>query len=187
VQTLTFKSSLEFRSWLEKNHADSDGVWLRICKKDSGEKSVTYAEALEQLLCYGWIDGQKQPHDERSWLQKITPRRAKSGWSKKNTEHVERLIKTGLMTQAGLKAVETAKADGRWKAAYESPRNAALPDDFLKALNRDKEAKAFYKTLNKANVYAIVYRLQTAKQPQTRERRKKMILEMLGRREKFHP
>jgi len=186
LKTLTFRSSAEFRSWLEINHAVSDGIWLRIFKKDSGEKSITYAEALDQSLCYGWIDGQKQVHDEVSWLQKFTPRRAKSGWSKLNTEHAERLIKSKQMTGAGLEAIEAAKTDGRWQAAYDSPRNAVLPDDFLKALDKDKKAKAFFKTLNKANIYSIVYRLQTAKKPETREKRKKMILEMLARGEKFH-
>jgi uncharacterized protein YdeI (YjbR/CyaY-like superfamily) len=187
MKTLTFKSPLEFRSWLEKNHAGQDGIWLRIFKKASAEKSITYAEALDQALCYGWIDGQKQPHDEHSWLQKFTPRRAKSGWSKVNTAHVERLIKAGQMARAGLEAVEAAKADGRWQAAYDSPRNAAPPADFLKALDKDKKAKAFFETFNRANVYAIVYRLQTAKKPETREKRMKMILEMLERGEKFHP
>jgi uncharacterized protein YdeI (YjbR/CyaY-like superfamily) len=186
LKTLTFESSAEFRSWLEINHAVSDGIWLCIFKKDSGEKSITYAEALDQCLCYGWIDGQKQAYDECSWLQKFTPRRVKSGWSKVNTGHVERLIKTKEMTRAGLEAVEAAKADGRWQAAYDSPRNAVLPDDFLKALDQDKSAKAFFKTLNKANIYSIVYCLQTAKKPETRENRKKMILEMLKRGEKFH-
>jgi uncharacterized protein YdeI (YjbR/CyaY-like superfamily) len=187
LKTLTFKSSFEFRGWLEKNHAGSDGIWLRIFKKDSGKQSITYSEALEQSLCFGWIDGQKKPFDERSWIQKFTPRRPKSGWSKINTQHVERLVKMGQMTRAGLAAVEAAKADGRWQAAYDSPRNAGPPDDFLQALGKDKKAKAFFETLNKANVYAIVYRLQTAKKPETRERRSKMILEMLARGEKFHP
>jgi uncharacterized protein YdeI (YjbR/CyaY-like superfamily) len=186
LKTLTFKSSAEFRRWLEINHARSDGIWLRICKKNSGKKSITYAEALNQSLCYGWIDGQKQAHDECSWLQKFTPRRVKSGWSKLNTAHAERLIKVGQMTRAGLKAVEAAKADGRWQAAYDSPRNAVPPDDFLKALDKDKKAKAFFETLNKSNIYSIVYRLQTAKKPETREKRMKLILEMLAHGEKFH-
>src|SRR5262249_5070117 len=179
--------SFEFRGWLEANHVGSEGIWLRIFKKESGEQSITYSEALEQSLCFGWIDGQKQPYDESSWLQKFCPRRAKSGWSRINTQHVERLIKTGQMTHAGLAVVEAAKADGRWQAAYDSPRNAAPPEDFLKALGKDKKAKAFFETLNKANVYAIVYRLQTAKKPETRAKRLKMILEMLARSEKFHP
>ncbi len=187
MKSLAFESSPEFRRWLEENHAGSDGIWVRIFKSGSGVKSITYAEALDQLLCYGWIDGQKQPLDGRSWLQKITPRRAKSGWSKVNTEHVERLTKAGRMTPAGLAAVAAAKADGRWHAAYDSPRNAAPPDDLLNALRKNKKAKAFFETLNKANIYAIVYRLQTAKKPETRQKRLKMILEMLARGEAFHP
>jgi uncharacterized protein YdeI (YjbR/CyaY-like superfamily) len=185
LKTLAFKSSVEFRAWLDKNHAGSDGIWLRIFKKNSGAQSVTYAEALDQALCFGWIDGQRQPHDARSWIQKFTPRRAKSGWSKINTGHAERLIKSSQMTRAGFAAIEAAKADGRWQAAYDSPRNAAPPEDFLKALGKNE--KAFFETLNRANVYAIVYRLQTAKRPETRERRMKMILEMLSRGEVFHP
>ena len=186
METLAFKSSAAFRKWLAANHDKVDGIWLRIYKSKSNQASVTYAEALDQALCYGWIDGQKQPHDEHSWLQKFTPRRVRSGWSKINTQHAERLIKDGLMASAGLKAVEAAKADGRWHAAYASPKNAAPPEDFLKALGRDKAAKAFFETLNKANVYAIVYRLQTAKKTETRERRMQNILAMLSRGEKFH-
>lgn len=175
-----------FRSWLEKNHAASDGIWLRIFKKDSGKQSITYAEALDQALCHGWIDGQRKTHDDVSFIQKFTPRRAKSGWSKLNTQHAERLIESGHMTDAGLRAIEAAKADGRWQAAYDSPRNAAPPEDFLKRLARDKKAKAFFETLNRANIYAIFYRLQTAKKPETREKRMKLILEMMARGEKFH-
>lgn len=187
MKTLAFKSSIAFRDWLEKNHAGTEGIWLRIYKKDSGKASITYAEALDQVLCFGWIDGQKRPNDENSWLQKFTPRRAKSGWSKLNTQHAERLIKSGQMTPAGLEAVKAAQADGRWEAAYASPRNATPPEDFLKLLGTNKEAKAFFASLNKANIYAIVYRLQTAKKPETRERRMKKIFEMLTRGEKFHP
>jgi uncharacterized protein YdeI (YjbR/CyaY-like superfamily) len=177
---------MEFRNWLTKHHAASAGIWLRIFKKDSGAPSITYAEALDQSLCFGWIDGQKQPYDERSWIQKFTPRRAKGGWSKINTGHAERLIKSGQVMAAGFAAIEAAKADGRWQAAYDSPRNAAPPDDLLRTLRKDKKAMAFFATLNRANVYAIVYRLQTARKPETRERRMKMILEMLSRGEKFH-
>lgn len=187
MRTLAFKSSHCFRDWLEKNYAGAEGIWLRIYKKDSGKASITYVEALDQALCFGWIDGQKRTEDENSWLQKFTPRRAKSGWSKLNTQHAERLIKSGQMTPAGLGAVEAAKADGRWKSAYESSRNAAPPDDFMKLLGKNKTAKAFFASLNKANVYAIVYRLQTARKPETRERRMKKIFEMLTRGEKFHP
>jgi uncharacterized protein YdeI (YjbR/CyaY-like superfamily) len=182
-----FKSSAEFRQWLEQNHARSSGIWLRIFKKASKEESLTYAEALDQALCYGWIDGQKKPLDAQSWLQKFTPRRPTSGWSKINTGHVARLIKAGAMTGAGLKAVEAAKADGRWQAAYASSRSASPPEDFLMELGKNKKAKAFFETLNKANVYAIVYRLQTAKKPEARERRLKTILAMMAQGKKFHP
>ena len=187
MRTLAFKSSISFRDWLEKNHAGAEGIWLRIYKKDSGEASITYAEALDQALCFGWIDGQKRSNDENSWLQKFTPRRAKSGWSKLNTQHAERLIKSGEITPSGREAVEAAKVDGRWQAAYESSRNIVPPEDFMKLLGKNKKAKAFFDSLNKANVYAIVYRLQTARKRETRERRMKKIFEMLTRGEKFHP
>lgn len=186
METLEFKSSTAFRKWLMAKHATCDGVWLRIFKKDSGKKTVTHAEALDEALCFGWIDGQRKAHDELSFIQKFTPRRARSGWSKRNTLHVERLVKAGLMMPAGHKAIDAAKADGRWQNAYESPRDATVPEDFLKALGRDKKAKAFFETLNRANVFAIVYRLQTAKKPETRERRMQNILAMLSRGEKFH-
>lgn len=183
----TFKSSAKFREWLQTNHNRCDVLWMRIFKKDSGETSITYAEALDQALCFGWIDGQKKPGDERSWLQKFTPRRPGSGWSKTNTQHAERLMQSGLMDSAGLKAVEEAKADGRWQAAYDSPRQAVPPADFLAALTKNSKAARFFETLNKANIYAIVYRLQTAKKAETRARRMQMIIEMLERGEKFHP
>jgi len=176
-----------FRDWLMKNHAKSSGLWIRFYKKDSGKKTIVRVEALDEALCFGWIDGQAKPFDDRSWLQKFTPRRPRSGWSKLNTEHVERLIQTGLMTPAGLKAVETAKADGRWHTAYASPRNAKPPEDFLKELNKNRKAKAFFEGLTKANVYAIVYRLQTAKKAETREKRMKAILAMLDQGKSFHP
>jgi uncharacterized protein YdeI (YjbR/CyaY-like superfamily) len=187
MQTLLFKTSANFRQWLEKNHAECDGIWLRISKKDSQETSLTYAEALDEALCYGWIDGQKKPFDKLSWLQKFTQRRPKSGWSKINTQHVERLIQAEAMTPAGMVAVEAAKADGRWEAAYASSRSATPPEDFLQELRKNKKAEAFFKTLNKANVYAIVYRLETAKKPETREKRMKTILTMMEQGKAFHP
>jgi uncharacterized protein YdeI (YjbR/CyaY-like superfamily) len=182
----SFKSSLDCRKWFIKNHSKSDGIWIRIFKKTSAVKSITYAEALDQALCYGWIDGQKQKYDEQSWLQRFTPRRAKSNWSKINTQHAERLIKSGKMASAGLKAIESAKADGRWKAAYDSPSNTVIPKDFLNELRRNKKALEFFKSLNKANQYAIAYRLQTAKKPETRAKRMKLILEMMRKGKKFH-
>ncbi len=186
MKIVGFKSARDFRTWLATNHSQSDGIWLRIYKKDSGVVTVTYAEALDQALCFGWIDGQKQSYNRQAWLQKFTPRRPKRGWSKINTRHAERLIQSGAMAPAGLKAVNAARADGRWKAAYDSPRNAAVPDDFLRALTKNKKARTFFETLNKANLYSIIYRLQTAKKPETREKRMQAIVEMLARGERFH-
>jgi uncharacterized protein YdeI (YjbR/CyaY-like superfamily) len=183
----SFPSASAFRDWLASHQGQTDGIWLGLFKKTSGEKSLTYSEALDEALCYGWIDGQAKAYDERSWLQRFSPRRPASSWSKMNTQHAERLIKSGRMTPAGLKQVEAAKADGRWGAAYDSPRNAAPPEDFLRELDKNKKAKAFFNTLNKANIYSIVHRLQTAKKPETRQKRLKMILGMLSQGEKFHP
>lgn len=185
-QVLAFASPQKWEAWLAKRHAGSDGVWLRIYKKASGKVSVTYAEALDAALCYGWIDGQKRPMDDVSWLQKFGPRRARSGWSRLNTLNVERLIKTGRMKAAGLQEVEAAKKDGRWQRAYDSPSAAVVPADFLKELAKNKKAQAFFEGLNRANVYAIAYRLQTAKKPETRSKRMQAILAMLARGEKFH-
>jgi uncharacterized protein YdeI (YjbR/CyaY-like superfamily) len=183
---VSFRSPLDFREWLARNHRQLDPLWLRIYKKDSGVATVTYGEALDQALCFGWIDGQKKPYDKQSWLQKFTARRARSGWSKNNTLRAERLIQAGEMTAAGLKEVNDAKADGRWKAAYDSFRNASVPDDFLRALAKNKKAKAFFATLNKTNFYSIAYRLQTAKKRATREQRMQAIVKKLARGEKFH-
>ena len=182
----SFRSSREFRAWLAKQHARAPGLLLRIYKKDSGVPSVTYAEALDQALCFGWIDGQKMPFDANSWVQKWGPRRAKSGWSRRNVAHVQRLIREGQMTAAGLKEVAAAKADGRWAAAYDSSATATVPPEFVRQLARNAKAKQFYATLNKANLYAIAYRLQTAKRSETKIRRMKLIIAMLARGEKFH-
>ena len=186
MRIVSFTSSPDLRTWLAKNHSQSEGIWLRIYKKNSGVTTVTYAEALDQSLCFGWIDGQKKPHDDQSWLQKLTPRRSKSAWSKKNTQHTQRLIDSGEMAAAGLKEVEAAKADGRWSRAYDSFGKATVPDDFLKELAQNQKAYAFFETLNKTNLYSIVYRLQPAKKPETRERRMQAIIEKLSRGEKFH-
>jgi uncharacterized protein YdeI (YjbR/CyaY-like superfamily) len=186
IDVLSPKSAKAWEAWLKVNHAGSNGVWLCIQKEGSAEKSPTYNEALDVALCYGWIDGQKNRHNESSWLQKFTPRRPRSGWSKKNTEHAERLIRAGKMKSAGLVEIEAAKKDGRWKAAYDSPSNATIPEDFLKELSRNKKAEAFFKSLNKTNLYSIAYRLQTAKTPETREKRMKTILAMMAKGEKFH-
>ena len=182
----SFADESAWGKWLATNHEKSDGIWLRIFKKESGVKTVTYAEALDEALCYGWIDGQKKPFDGDSWLQKFTPRRARSIWSKRNIEHIERLTNEKRMKAAGLRAFEEAKKDGRLALAYDSPSNSAIPDDFLLLLENNKKAKAFFDSLNKANKYAITWRLQTAKKPETREKRMNMILEMLAKGEKFH-
>ena len=184
--TKAFASAEEWEKWLAANHANSDGIWLRIFNKESGEKTITYAEALDEALCYGWIDGQKKKYDSDSWIQKFTPRRARSIWSKRNIEHIERLTNETRMKAAGLKAFEDAKKDGRLSAAYDSPSNSTIPDDFLKLLEKDKKAKVFFDSLNKTNKYAITWRLQTAKKPETREKRMNIILEMLAKGEKFH-
>ena len=184
--TKSFASASAWEKWLAANHAKSDGIWLRIFNKESGEKTVTYAEALDEALCYGWIDGQKKKFDSDSWLQKFTPRRARSIWSKRNIEHIERLTNEKRMKAAGIKAFEEAKNDGRLADAYDSPSNSTTPDDFLQLLEKDKKAKAFFDSLNKTNKYAITWRLQTAKKSETREKRMNIILEMLAKGEKFH-
>jgi len=181
-----FESARQWAKWLAENHSESSGIWLRFFKKNSGAVSIGYDEALDEALCHGWIDGQLKKLDEKSWVQKFTPRRAGSMWSKRNVGHATRLIASGRMTQAGLKEIEAAKVDGRWERAYDSPSAMQVPLDFLKLLGTNKKAKAFFDTLNKANVYAIAWRLQTAKKPETRERRMKAILEMLSRGERFH-
>ncbi len=183
---LSFNNTKELTAWMAKQHKVSNGIWIRLFKKNSGMDTITYAEALDVALCYGWIDGQKKTYDEESWIQKFTPRRPKSLWSKRNQEHVARLIKSGRMKAAGLQQVEAAKADGRWEQAYDSSSNMEVPEDFLKKLAKHKKAETFFKTLNKTNTYAIVWRLQTAKKPETREKRMTAILEMLKKGEKFH-
>lgn len=185
-EVLSFKSPNAFERWLKRNHSREEGVWLRLFKKDSGEKAITYTEAIDEALCYGWIDGLKKKYDEQSWIQKFTPRRTGSLWSKQNRERAERLIAEGRVKPQGLAEVERAKANGRWDSAYDSPGNMTMPDDFLKLLSKFKRAKAFFDTLNKANRYTIAWRIQTAKKPETRKKRMIAILEMLKKKEKFH-
>ena len=186
LEIIFFGSPVEWEQWLGHNHATSKGIWLRFYKKGSGIASVYYAEALDVALCYGWIDGQLKKYDELSYIQRFTPRRPQSIWSKRNIEHIARLTNEGRMKPAGLKEAESAKADGRWEVAYDSQGAMSLPDDFRKELTKNEKALAFYKSLNKANQYAIAWRLQTAKRPETREKRKQEILQMLAREEKFH-
>ena len=183
----SFASSKQWNEWLAMNYAISNnGIWLRIFKKDSGEATITYDEALDEALCFGWIDGQKKAYDEKSWLQKFTPRRSKSIWSKRNKARVILLIEEKRMQPPGLKEIETAKKDGRWGKAYDSPSQMEIPSDFLAKLEKDQQSYEFFKTLNKANKYAIAWRLQTAKTLETREKRMKVLLEMMKNRQKLH-
>ena len=184
--TLPFTDAADWRTWLDENHDSSDGVWIRLYKKASGIESVTYAEALDQALCYGWIDGQRKSFDELSFVQKYTPRRAKSLWSKRNIEHTERLIDAELMTPAGLAEITRAQQDGRWEAAYDAPSTMTVSDEFLVELEKYPKAKAFFETLNKTNIYAIAWRLQTAKTEVTRLKRQDKMIEMLLEERKFH-
>jgi uncharacterized protein YdeI (YjbR/CyaY-like superfamily) len=180
---LPFASASLWEQWLAEYHAQLDGVWIKVAKKASGVASVTHDEALDVALCYGWIDGQRKTYDSQFFLQKFTPRRPKSLWSKRNVAKVAKLTAAGKMQPAGLAEVEAAKRDGRWEAAYDSPKNMVVPEDFLKALEENKQALAFYKTLSKSSIYTIAWRLQTAKKPETRRRRFDALLVMLERGE----
>jgi uncharacterized protein YdeI (YjbR/CyaY-like superfamily) len=187
VLIVAFPHQPAFSDWLVENHASSRGVWLRLAKKGSGVDSITYAEAVESALTWGWIDGQKQRGDEASWLQKFTPRGPKSVWSKINREKALALIAAGHMQPPGLAQVESAKRDGRWEAAYDPPSKAAVPDELAAAFAKDARAAAFFATLDAANRYAVVWRVQTAKKPETRARRVEQLVAMLARHEKLHP
>jgi uncharacterized protein YdeI (YjbR/CyaY-like superfamily) len=171
--------------WLEKNHAASRGIFLRIFKKASGKKTVTHEQALEEALCFGWIDGVRKSHDEVSFLQKFTPRQKRSIWSKRNQSIAARLIKEGQMTDAGFAEIDRAKKDGRWERAYDSPKDMEVPADFLKELKKDKKAYEFFQSLSKVNKFAIAFRLHNAKRPETRERRMRDFLERLATGEKI--
>jgi len=186
LPTKKFPSAKAWQTWLAENYNKSNGVWLMFAKKNGDKQTVTYAEALNVALCCGWIDGQKKSHDEQYWMQKFVPRQAKSIWSKKNIEHTERLIKEGKMQPAGLKTIKAAKSSGTWEKAYDAQSKMTVPEDFLKALQKNKKANAFFKTLNRTNLFSIAFRLQTAKKEETRLKRIAKIIEMLEREEKFH-
>ncbi len=186
IPILEFNTAETFEIWLENNHEISNGIWLKIFKKNSGIMTISYAKALDIALCFGWIDGQRKSLDEKAYLQKFCPRRTKSIWSKINIGHIERLINDGKMRSAGLKAVEKAKEDGNWENAYDSPSNMTIPEDFLKELSKNEKAEAFFYSLNKTNLYSIGFRLQTAKKLETRTKRMEKIIEMLEKGEKFH-
>jgi uncharacterized protein YdeI (YjbR/CyaY-like superfamily) len=183
---LLFAARPDLEEWLEQNHAGSEGVWLKIAKKGAAEPSVSYAEALELALCFGWIDSQKRGHDEQHFLQRFTPRRPRGRWSKINREKAEALVADKRMRPSGLAEVEAAKADGRWEAAYEGQRTAAIPVDLQRELDANPAAAEFFADLDGANRYAIIYRLNEAKKAETRERRLAKFVAMLERGEKIH-
>ena len=181
-----FASSADWEGWLEANH-ESPGVWIKVAKKGSGIESVTTVEALEIALCFGWIDSRREAFDEDYFLQRYTPRQPRGRWSRINREKVERLTAELRMRPGGLAEVERAKADGRWDAAYDGQRAATVPDDLQRELDARPGAKAFFQTLNSQNRYAILYRLQDAKRPETRARRLAKFVAMLEAGETIHP
>lgn len=181
-----FKSAKAFETWLKKNHASSAGLWLKIAKRGADEPSVTYPEAVEIALCWGWIDGQKKGLDEQHFLQRFTPRRPRSVWSKINVDKVAVLIEAGRMQAPGYAQIEAAKADGRWARAYDGARTSAVPEDLLAALEAAPKAKAFFAAINATNRYAVLWRIQTAVKAATRARRIAQLVEMLGRGETLH-
>ena len=187
LATLHCKTTKSWTTWLAKHHASSPGIWLQIAKKDSGIASTTHAEALEEALCQGWIDGQRNALDTEFFLQKFTPRRARSTWSKINCDKAMALIASGRMQPAGLAEVERAKADGRWDSAYDAQSKITVPDDLAALLAKKPKARAFFESLDSRNRFAILFRLQTAKKAETRERRLALFFGMLQRGEKIHP
>ncbi len=184
---MSFETQQDWERWLTEHHTNTEGIWLKIAKKETGIPSVSYAEALESAICYGWIDGQKASFDGTYWLQKFTPRRPKSIWSKVNCDKATALIAEGRMQPAGLQQMELAKADGRWDVAYESQSKITIPADFQRELDKNQKAMDFFSTLDSTNRYAILFRIQTAKKPETRSARIHKFIEMLAQNEKIHP
>lgn len=183
----TFTSAKTFETWLKREHAKKDGIWIAVAKKDSGVKSITAPEALDVALCFGWIDGQRRAHDDVYFLQRYTPRRTRSNWSEINQEKVRVLIDAGRMRPAGQAEIDRAKKDGRWAAAYKGSRTIEVPDDLQLELDADPSAAAFFKTLSSQNRYSILYRIGEAKRPETRARRIAKFMEMLRNGETTHP
>jgi uncharacterized protein YdeI (YjbR/CyaY-like superfamily) len=187
LPVIAFDDQQAWATWLHANHTTSSGLWIQLARRASSTRSISYAEAVEIALCYGWIDGQTKSHDETTWLQKFTPRRRGSIWSKINREKAEKLMSTGRMQPAGLAEVNRAKEDGRWDAAYDSARAATVPEDFQAALKSSPPASAFFRTLNSRNRFAILFRIQTAKRPATRARRIEQFIRMLENHDKLYP
>jgi uncharacterized protein YdeI (YjbR/CyaY-like superfamily) len=187
LPALLFSEQQSLNNWLEINYDTSPGIRIHIAKKNSGVVTVTYGIALESALCYGWIDSQKEAFDEKTWLQRFTPRKANSIWSKVNKDKAEQLIANGKMKPSGLKAIEIAKQNGQWDKAYESQSNATIPDDFAVELERNVKAKAFYDSLDRQNKYAIIFRIHSVKKQETREKRMQQFITMLEKGEKIYP
>jgi uncharacterized protein YdeI (YjbR/CyaY-like superfamily) len=186
LETIPFETPEKFRDWLDTYHKSSPGIWLKMYKKDSGIPSINYKQALDEALCYGWIDGQSKKGDDLFYIQKFVPRGKRSMWSQRNKLHIARLTEEGKMMPAGIAQVEAAKADGRWDAAYAPPSEMFVPEDFLAALNEFPEAESFYNTLNRTNTYAIAFQLATAKKAETRARRFEKLLNMMKEGKKLH-
>lgn len=184
---VAFENQEEWEAWLDRNGSSSSGVWLRFAKKSSGQSTVSYAQAVESALCFGWIDGQKRTESKDFWLQRFTPRTARSIWSKINKATAEALATAGRMRPSGLREIDRAKQDGRWEAAYTSPSNSTVPDDLQRALEANPKAKKIFATLNSRNRYAILFRLQNAKKPETRARKIAQFVEMLSNGKTLHP
>lgn len=187
LPVLLFDHPDAWEAWLAEHAESAPGVWLQLAKKAASLQSISYQDAVEVALCYGWIDGQAKGYDEISWLQRFTPRRPQSVWSQINRAKALALIEQGRMQPAGLAAIERARANGRWDAAYDSPRTAAPPEDFQKALDETPAAKTFFETLNSQNRYAILYRIQTAKKAETRQKRITQFIQMLENQETIYP
>lgn len=181
-----FRTPADFNRWLEEHHASEPELWLKIYKKGSGEQTVSWSEAVIEALCWGWIDSVKMPLDDKAYLQRFTPRRKGSDWSKRNREHVEKLVAEGRMREPGLAHVRAAQSDGRWESAYAPSSEMTVPEDFMAALEVLPEAKAFFGTLNRANLYAIAYRLRTTKKAETRRKRFEKLLARLEKGEALH-
>lgn len=184
---LAFASAADWQDWLESEHACSAGVWLKIAKKSAAQHTVSYSEALDVALCFGWIDGQKRALDDEYWLQRFTPRKPGSRWSKINTDKAAALITSGRMRKAGLREIEHAKADGRWDQAYAGQRTITVPDDLRLALHANPQAAEFFATISGVNRYAILYRIGTAKRPETRARKIAQYVQMLADHETIYP
>src|SRR5438270_1649147 len=187
LSIMLFETQQDWERWLTEHHTDTVGIWLKVAKKETGIPSINYSDALDSAICYGWIDGQKASFDDQYWLQKFTPRRPKSIWSKINCDRAIALVAQGRMQPAGLKQVELAKADGRWDKAYESQSKITIPADFQTELDQNPKAKDFFNTLNSINRYAILFRIHNAKKPETRTARINKFIEMLSNNQTIHP